>query len=217
VAAMDRRAASARARSTGGVSSSGLGGPESRGADGTSPTCRTVVRFKTNMHNTVAYSVMRRRRGWVEVRGATGEGEDYDWDIFWGDINCFLAETGFQMGRVPGGALVNHFPRNYELCRKARGGVGFGKDRGARFPPVPDPLTHLATNRAVPSHARPSAPPLSTDTTAGPDGEEFEASSESGGAGRCRPRPRGRGRGGGTGVSACFGPRDSLGWQRGRG
>lgn len=52
------------------------------------------------MNNTVAGTVMRRRKGWSEVKGPMGEEESYDWDIFWGDINCFIAETGFQHGKL---------------------------------------------------------------------------------------------------------------------
>lgn len=110
---------------------------------------RTKIRYKTNMNNTVAGAVLRRRKGWTEVKGPVGEDETYDWDLFWGDINCFIAESGFQHGKLleaqvtttqmrhagrPGPVLsdllsmraslptpsqkINHFPRNYELCRK---------------------------------------------------------------------------------------------------
>lgn len=47
-----------------------------------------------------------------------GEEEAYDWEIFWGDINCFIADNGFQHGKMVESQRINHFPRNYELCRK---------------------------------------------------------------------------------------------------
>jgi len=79
---------------------------------------RTKIRYKTNMNNTVAGAVLRRRKGWTEVKGPVGEDETYDWDLFWGDINCFIAESGFQHGKLLEAQKINHFPRNYELCRK---------------------------------------------------------------------------------------------------
>ncbi|CAG9462651.1 unnamed protein product [Pedinophyceae sp. YPF-701] len=85
---------------------------------GEAPKRSMAIRYKTNMRATVVPGVLQRRAGWVEVTGPTGEQERFDWDLFWGDINTFIKETGFLHAKMSAHQRINHFPRNYELCRK---------------------------------------------------------------------------------------------------
>ncbi|GMH45825.1 hypothetical protein BSKO_13788 [Bryopsis sp. KO-2023] len=69
------------------------------------------IRFRTTMHNCVAYKVMT-RRGWTEVH------DDYDWDVFWADVHALTQDGGFDFGKLLEHQRVNHFPRHVELTRK---------------------------------------------------------------------------------------------------
>ncbi|KAK9808967.1 hypothetical protein WJX72_007153 [[Myrmecia] bisecta] len=70
------------------------------------------VRFKTTMHNCVAFKVMQ-SRGWTEVFDT-----DYDWDIFWADVHSLGVESNFDHSKLQDHQKLNHFPRHVELTRK---------------------------------------------------------------------------------------------------
>lgn len=69
------------------------------------------VRFKTTMHNCVAFKVMLART-WVETF------DESDWDIFWADVHSLGVDSGFDHSRLLDTQKLNHFPRHYELTRK---------------------------------------------------------------------------------------------------
>ena len=99
------------------------------------PTRLSNVRFKTTMHNCVAFKVMLART-WVETF------DESDWDIFWcvsmiqqqclttrslaesvwqpyrADVHSLGVDSGFDHSRLLDSQKLNHFPRHYELTRK---------------------------------------------------------------------------------------------------
>lgn len=121
-------------RNTSGVPSSSAsalaipsgGGPPSR-----------KTKFRTNMKNTIVIKVMRARAQWIESpepskseedvpapssgrnrQEDTGPSFDLNWDIFWGELNTFLPDNGFNHKQLREGQRINHFPRSFELCKK---------------------------------------------------------------------------------------------------
>ena len=101
------------------------------------PRPPSTIRFRTTMHNSVAFKVMQ-NQGWTEVF------DEYDWDIFWSvcaamhgagcpasprqlpaagctcraDVHSLGVDSDFNHARLLDNQRINHFPRHVELTRK---------------------------------------------------------------------------------------------------
>eukprot|EP00891_Asterochloris_glomerata_P000817 jgi/Astpho2/817/e_gw1.00016.109.1_t len=75
------------------------------------PRPPSPIRFRTTMHNSVAFKVMQ-NQGWTEVF------DEYDWDIFWADVHSLGVDSDFNHARLLDNQKINHFPRHVELTRK---------------------------------------------------------------------------------------------------